>query len=117
MNKGVRRRRRSKSHLEVDAVVEAPPDEEALDEAAAGQAVFVQVDPEQTAVGLVLHPLLIVVRGTCRNDGGGDKNKSLEGDRFWVFSPRALMEFPVTWTRFTVDAISDSLVTGHDVML
>lgn len=48
-------------NLKVDAVVVAPPDKEALDEAAAGQAVLVQVDSEQTAVSLVVDPLLILV--------------------------------------------------------
>lgn len=45
-------------------MVEAPPDEEAPDVAAAGQPVFVHVDSEQTAVSLVVDPVLVHIRIT-----------------------------------------------------
>lgn len=56
----------SRSNLEVDAIVKGPPDEEALDEAAAGQPVFVHVNPVQAAVSLVVDPPLVLVQVTCR---------------------------------------------------
>lgn len=55
-------------------MVKAPPDEEALDLAAAGQTVFVQIDSEQTAVSLVVNPLLILVQITCTGRSQGGKN-------------------------------------------
>lgn len=45
-------------------MVKAPPDEEAPDVAAAGQPVFVQIDSEQTAVSLVVNPVLVLIRIT-----------------------------------------------------
>lgn len=53
------------SDLEVDGEVEGLPDEEALDEAAAGKTVFVHVDAVQTAVCLVLSPGLVLVWKLC----------------------------------------------------
>lgn len=65
------------SNLEVDAIVKAPPDEEALDEAAAGQTVFVQINSVQTAVSLVMNPLLVFVHITCT---GGRENVNVSVD-------------------------------------
>lgn len=56
---------RKSGDLEVDGVVEAPPDEEAPDVAAAGQPVLVNVDSKQAAVSFVVDPLLILVGVTC----------------------------------------------------
>lgn len=49
-------------------MVKALPDEEALDVAASRQPVFIHVDPEQTTVGLIVNPFLIVVRKTCTTE-------------------------------------------------
>ena len=61
-----------RKYLEVDAVVEALPDEEAPDVTAAGQPVVVHIDAKQAAMSLVLDPVLILVGITCtgRREGG-----------------------------------------------
>lgn len=70
------------SNLEVDAVVKALPHEVALDEAAAGQPIFVYVDAVQTAVSLVMNPPLIFVPVTCTRRDQDDVARSYPEGRF-----------------------------------
>lgn len=102
-------------------MVIAPPDEEAPDVAAAGQPVFVQVNSEQTAVSLVVDPVLVLVlvQITCTGRSHGGKRKIYFQSEHSVYELVKYAGYIIsgTWTCFAIDAISDSLVTCHDVML
>lgn len=66
----------SKSDLEVDGKVIVLPDKKLSDENTAREAIFVEVDPIETSVSLVMTPHLTVVGITCR---------SSEAKGTWVF--------------------------------
>lgn len=106
--------------LEVDAVVKAPPDKETLDVGATRQTVIVQIDPEQTAVSLVMNPSLIIIYITCTSRSSviycSERGRNLHQHRTYSLSLLIKVIY-VTWAWFAINAIRHSLITRHNVVL
>lgn len=84
------------------------------------QTVIVQIDPEQTAVSLVMNPSLIIIYITCTSRSSviycSGRGRNLH--QHWTYSLSLLIKvIYVTWAWFAINAIRHSLITRHNVVL